>query len=1620
MSNNSKLTVTSQNSPISNPIRTNNNIYNENNSSNALNPIRSTATLNSNNTLNYSTNQDNNNSRTRANTWNTITSTTSSINSSISNGNTNNLTHSITNNSTKRNRKNLVLSTSFISTSKRGGGGPESANNINNNLDLISPLSPHQLPVNRKSKFNITASTANPTRTLWNIKLQLDQQNQELIDLKRKKDEFEKIKESTSSNIYSGTYSTHHLENHNLRIKANTQIREFDNSIKKIEKNITDLKSQYDIVTKNNPSLLNINLDELSTNNNNNDQLDNTYTNANQDLNYKSLSDLNTPLLSTATTLPLITNSPFYKSPSDADSLNFNQLDSMDDTITNITNNINNVTNNNNNVTNTYISSRYRNNTLNSIEFNSNHSNDTVNNIIPDVSNKDTATWLISTYMHTLQDPSISNKLFLEKANNFVKALKENPEIKNELIVNSFLDTMQSLLLKKDDKFITAAIYRICRYLITSNELIQLLIKLRFDIFIIISLSKENSYQVEREQAIKLLRVFISHNIGINNSIVQSIIACIERNDDTLRNIAIETLLELCFINPEFIRKCHGMRIFENLLQENNSISLACIILDTILELLSTDRTRRYFLKEFNISILSTLFSDSNNNSTSTIDNLHNASILISKALKSYVGCMLYSMDDCKALREVLSFFDVPNCAHFLIDIFLDVLRIKPLHYSKRGRSQEKIFKPVPSAIHKQPLPIIQNVALIILILHNCNFEERLLTSINNKDEKYHDKNSVLIAKARYLLNEYSQLAMNLIDLKLDSFQIYEIDKSVTLFEGTYQFSKTSYLINKGRNTLGLEDISYKNNLKQYSLQTKSNNLIHSIDEMKFRRMLFDSKVLQTKDYSLWNWNVIQELLEGPLTNAHLLEEVVKSTKFIRRLLVFYRPLRLRFSSVSKRAKLAQKYIQVGCKFFHMLTSNIEGRKILMDDNKIIPQLASLLFKAMEGHTKGNLFNSASLKTKIIGGYFKFVGVLTQSNSGCQVLAKWRFFTIIYKMFELKTNMSGKFLMLTIPELDLGHSSHCRTIIGKALVNPHENIRLKATEHIGNELRKLSKENNENVSNGKRIVKDHNQTSLINYIMEMLTRQLYDLNPRVVALADQALYENAISETEPENLISWLRTSLSQMVFIRSPILFELLSTSYGFQLLDEVDFIESERISWIKRKNEEYVNIIEDFLNGSRNDRSNKFERSNRLPLHLYESLAQTEEGISLITSCGDLIRFMNVVKKYVQEGSSNENPRWIVQVKAALWCCGFIGSTELGIGLLDNYSIVEDIIQVAYTATVISVRFTAFHALGLIGKIKEGCEILDEMNWDCTLDVYSKPLSIALPKRFDKFLSFNESQWSNYNPYSNNVIEFDKRYGNVIDDAQPIKVDLDHLLFEKNMLENPWSGPNVDYLLPHESSILNFQKIDLESKPTNIYSRRRSIQPYSSTTSRSESRSILSNVTDEKLNKKDSKGIIALNSSDEKTSEDKIIEKVATIVCELGNHIIANNAIKDITEINNRYGPKLFENSKMFFKVLDLMSKYRFRPHVRKFLFGLFVNKKALENVIKEDKILIEKQKDKEKEKKKNVEEKERLSIENESPAKDDKKEDKTKAKDLIDETIQITSELQANEDSQDSHDS
>jgi rapamycin-insensitive companion of mTOR len=67
-------------------------------------------------------------------------------------------------------------------------------------------------------------------------------------------------------------------------------------------------------------------------------------------------------------------------------------------------------------------------------------------------------------------------------------------------------------------------------------------------------------------------------------------------------------------------------------------------------------------------------------------------------------------------------------------------------------------------------------------------------------------------------------------------------------------------------------------------------------------------------------------------------------------------------------------------------------------------------------------------------------------------------------------------------------------------------------------------------------------------------------------------------------------------------------------------------------------------------------------------------------------------------------------LELKAALWGCGHIATSPLGISLLAERGIVHTVLDLAQSCPVYSVRGTAFYVLGLIGTTFEGANLLNK----------------------------------------------------------------------------------------------------------------------------------------------------------------------------------------------------------------------------------------------------------------------------------------------------------------------
>ena len=53
------------------------------------------------------------------------------------------------------------------------------------------------------------------------------------------------------------------------------------------------------------------------------------------------------------------------------------------------------------------------------------------------------------------------------------------------------------------------------------------------------------------------------------------------------------------------------------------------------------------------------------------------------------------------------------------------------------------------------------------------------------------------------------------------------------------------------------------------------------MDDKTFQSSLLETQVMLTRDHAKWNFDILQELVEGPLLNPKRMEEAIKGAKFI-------------------------------------------------------------------------------------------------------------------------------------------------------------------------------------------------------------------------------------------------------------------------------------------------------------------------------------------------------------------------------------------------------------------------------------------------------------------------------------------------------------------------------------------------------------------------------------------------------------------------------------------------------------------------------------------------------------------------------------------------------------------
>ena len=182
----------------------------------------------------------------------------------------------------------------------------------------------------------------------------------------------------------------------------------------------------------------------------------------------------------------------------------------------------------------------------------------------------------------------------------------------------------------------------------------------------------------------------------------------------------------------------------------------------------------------------------------------------------------------------------------------------------------------------------------------------------------------------------------------------------------------------------------------------------------RLNEMMAASRVTTTKEHDQWNWDLVGDILDGPLQNPDLLVEALKS-KFLRRLLGYFRcdpgdkgyfghlpwsSEHLMYIMVARRAILV------------LLNSGMDtATNFLITDRRgrILSEIAEGLKSEIDysdGKTrstkgaKSRIFSPAAVASGMVREYFTILGLFSSSSQGVALMMKVGIFNVLRRLGE--------------------------------------------------------------------------------------------------------------------------------------------------------------------------------------------------------------------------------------------------------------------------------------------------------------------------------------------------------------------------------------------------------------------------------------------------------------------------------------------------------------------------------------------------------------------------------------------------------------------------------------------
>ncbi|KAH6586295.1 hypothetical protein BASA50_000759 [Batrachochytrium salamandrivorans] len=871
-------------------------------------------------------------------------------------------------------------------------------------------------------------------------------------------------------------------------------------------------------------------------------------------------------------------------------------------------------------------------------------------------------------------------------------------------------------------KDIRVATYKILRALVSADTVKTFFHRHHLDLFIIRTLIRDARYDSEREQAIRFIRAFLDETDGsqlIPMSIVRSLVAIAEQIDDRFRNVCLETICEIAVRNPELACHSGGTKVMLSALLDG-PLELMDPIISSFLFLLDSPKSRSFIRAHVELEMVISQFSDAYTiKSGYSIEKLIGCAAIIRKILFTWTGLVYFCIDGLRPIRSIVDALGLPNddTRKALLGLFFDLFHVPRTSVKKLNEGSSE--GPAVETIHL----VSHFRAILLMVFINAGLIEALI-------ELTQDENKSISTSSITLLSCILETCSTKLPVKFSS----RVQSLPSLFKLACNFN------DEGQRHLATSRLAQISGISGNQIAAKSHPAMESsftenqrfgsikahvglqVDELQLKTLLNDSEVIGMKDCSKWNWDVIEDIVSGPLLNPKRFDDLTRNSKFAARLIAYYRPSSRQFCDLPKNSS---KIFKIGIELFRNLASSSEGARILAESRLLIEIADQLKQLYVQGHgaiPKDNVFLRQHYDETMSSKYFEIIKAFSHSIHGIRLLEQSNIYNTYYQLADLRGREDMSEAILA--SMDYSADGHSRIILIKALTAGSKSLRLAATVYL-DQLARVYKE------------------SFHDWGVPYLMTQLSDPVPEIVSTAVYILQRHCCRN---KNITAFIRTKpdIQQLSIIGNTLLIQSLSISAGFKYLLDAGYLETEMSYWFNLGNLQYVthaelSISEGLAKGLPKSPFDSLDKDlvvgldGYLPVHLYGELAKTAEGIDYLKTTGHIAHYIEQLKCH---HDMVDQPSRVAELKAAIWALASIGSSTSGCSLLVEAGVVELIMTILKSSAVITVRGTCFYAFCVISQFSSGMGFMDDLGWSGE--------SICVPNEPEKILCLPEWTFS------------------------------------------------------------------------------------------------------------------------------------------------------------------------------------------------------------------------------------------------------------------------------------